>query len=212
MQQNYSKYFDEEGHLNTIARTLYADAMRLSKVEQLPEPLQQHIVDCSYCSSLIVILYDAISDLDYEDLSPHPVLETTQMSKWSISENPQDIEGILEQLMAEAIEIPSMERLLKKRATYRKSGAVELKIKKPIANALCFNELDFEFETPLSSPTDLSIRNHKGRLIKILLPVNTTKHSVPLQPQEKYPNGLYYWKLSPINGQPLVGKFYVYHS
>ncbi len=210
MQQNYSKYFDEEGHLNTIGRTLYADAMQLEKVEKLPDSLQQHVNDCSFCSSLIVVLYDAIAELNYSDLPSHPLLNVSPKGNFTLSDNPQDIERILEKLMAEAVEIPSMERLLKNQIAYRKLGRIEIKVNKPTPNALCFNQLDFELEEALTESADLSIRNHKGRVFRALLPKGEKAYSVSLQPKENYPNGLYYWKLTPANGKPLVGKFYVF--
>ncbi|MEZ4888482.1 MAG: hypothetical protein R3E32_27390 [Chitinophagales bacterium] len=211
MQQNYPIYFDSDGHLTTIARAMYADAMKLDKVTQLPDSVQEHTNVCNYCSSLIVVLFDAIEGIDYQDLAPHPVFEQNEKSHYSISDNPQNIEAILQQLMAEAVEIPSMERLLKTQSNYRKSDIEDLQVIQPLPNALYFNSVDFQFEKPLSHITDLSIRNHKGRVFKASLPIDTKDYTLTFSPRENFPSGLYYWKLTSRNSKPLVGKLYIYH-
>lgn len=210
MQKNNSKYFDPEGHLNTVGRSVYADAMKLEKVEQLPLNLQEHVGQCSYCSSLIILLYDAIQDIAYEEASPHPLFKTLPKSKWTLGNRPQDIETILTQLRKEAIEIPSMERLIQRGEVFRGQNHSQPLLLTPHLEQLCLHQIDFEFTQPIGVAADLSIRNHQKRVFKGQIPAHTTHFTVSFQPKVQFPNGLYYWKMVLKGGSPIAGKFYVY--
>ena len=214
MKKLYSQYFDDEGHLTTLARALYADAMKLNQVIRLPQPLQSHVNQCAYCSSLIAVLYDAIEEIDYQDAPTHPILKAAPNSKLSIGDKPEDIEALLQQVMQSAIEVPSMERLIKMQTQdrYRKAGNAKFTLNEPFSNQLYFNQVDFRFVAPTSISIALSIRSHKGRVFKAELPTQTALYTVTFTPKEKFPSGLYYWKLSPKGGKPFVGKFYIYQT
>ncbi len=210
MQKNNSKYFNPEGHLNTVGRSVYADAMKLEQVAQLPISLQKHVGKCTYCSSLIIVLYDIIEDIDYEEAIPHPLLKALPKSKWKIGNHLHDVEAILEQLRKEAVEIPSMERLIQRGKVFRNKHHSEPILLNPKSEQLFFHQIDFEFAQPIAVAADLSIRNHQKRVFKGQIPAHTSHFTVSFQPKMQFSNGLYYWKMVLKGGNPIAGRFYVF--
>lgn len=67
----HSNFFDEQGHLNDAGIVLWADAMRLQRENELPEPLQEHLELCSQCRMSVFDYYEFKKEDDIAELANH---------------------------------------------------------------------------------------------------------------------------------------------
>ena len=206
---NSTRYFDTQGHLNELGQMLYVDAMKVEKVGQLPEELPEHVMDCDYCNQNIRSTYILVEDLDYP-VELHPILDKAEASTLTLSDDAEDIDQILEKLMAEAITIPAMEKLLETQAAYRNEDAIGITLREPQANQLCKDGVDFHFIASENRPLTLTLQNHQQRVFRQKFEAGTTHIRIDFQPKNNFPAGLYYWKLVLKGKKPLVGKIYIY--
>ena len=65
-------YFNDKGHLTDEALSIYAEALKLDRQEQLPEALRGHLDSCLHCQEQAMALYSLIAGQDYSELGPHP--------------------------------------------------------------------------------------------------------------------------------------------
>ncbi|MFK7907172.1 MAG: hypothetical protein AB8B69_18695, partial [Chitinophagales bacterium] len=178
MNTNFADFFDETGHFNATARIYYVEAMYQNQVDSLPPDLQQHISDCDYCSIKILQSYQIALELGKE-LTTSP---KTEIGRFTLSDKQEDLEAILQQLMAEAIEIPVFEALIEEqvlRSTANESLSIE--VLQPAQNQICQNTIIFQLKTALLKPLILSIRNHQKRMLKVTIPPNTREYSIEVQ-------------------------------
>ncbi len=205
-------YFDEYGELNTLGRMLYAEAIHLNRLDELPDDIYNHVLQSPWASAEIIDLYTLIAEEEYETNGPHPFFD---LSDNSIGAGFDDIDRILAQLKAEAILNPTYEKAIEEQFAYRSSAAAftPLKVRKPIADELILKDyIDFEWETSSNKDLIFTLENHQKRLIKERLSAGTTSLRVDLRPKDNFPSGLYYWKLALRGGKPIIGKIYIYNS
>ena len=199
-------YTDTNGHLTQLGQMLYADAMKVEKVSELPVELPDHVFECDYCNNHVRSLYDLIVDLDYP-IERHPVLDTVEKSVLTLSDDPQNLDNLLKQLMAEEIQIPSYEKLV---GAYRSEDAVGIQLTNPTPNQLCKDGIDFRFMTSENNILTLTIESHGNRVFREKFAAGTQHIRVDFTPKSDFPKGMYYWKLVLKGKKPLVGKIYIY--
>lgn len=68
-------YFTDEGHLNEEYIALYVDALILSKVDNLPLPVLEHVEDCMQCKTGIIDLYEILKDHKEIKNRKHPYFD-----------------------------------------------------------------------------------------------------------------------------------------
>lgn len=203
-------YFDEYGELNTLGRMLYAEAILLKKIEELPTEVYNHVQESPWASAEIIELYQLIEDEEYNETTPHPFFD---FGDKTIGGNPLDIDQILAQLKSEATINPIYEKAIADLVLRNTATASALKAIKPISEQLITEDyIDFEWETMSNKPLVFTFETSKKRLIKERLTVGTTRYRLNLQPNEKFPSGLYYWKLAVRGGNPFIGKLYIYRE
>jgi len=208
--EDYSLFFDEEQHLNQKAQALYVDAMKLNRLVEVPKGVYEHAQNCSYCTVQLYELYEVLEGVNYADLGKHPWLDKG-LSKLYLSDKNQDLEAILQQLINDAITIPAYEQMIttihRNAAT---SGSETLKVTRPTKEQLCIDSILFQFYSNTNKKFTLILENHKGRVYKTRIAAGNTEHLVEFLPKEKFPSGLYYWKLALRGGSPMVmGKMYI---
>lgn len=208
-----SLYFDEENHLNQKAQALYIDAMQLNRLAEIPKEIYEHAQNCSYCTVELYELYEALEGVNYAKLGKHPWLDEG-LSELQLSDKSEDLESILQQLIADAITIPIYEEMLA--TTYRNSdtaGSETLEVTHPTSEQLCVNSVQFRFYSNSDKGFTLILENHQKRVYKTRIGAGSNEHLVEFQPKEKFPSGLYYWKLAVKGGNPMVmGKIYIYQK
>lgn len=204
-------FFDEYGELNASGRMLYAEAIRLNRLDELPADIYNHVLQSPWASAEIIDLYMLLEKEDYPTESPHPFFD---LSEISIGTDLANIDQILERLKAEAILNPTYEKVIQEQFAYRSSSAATLlKIVSPKEEQLITDSfIDFEWETNSDKNLILTLENHHRRLVKERLSAGTTSFKVQLTPKENFPSGLYYWKLALRGGKPVIGKIYIYNA
>ncbi|MCB0586729.1 MAG: hypothetical protein KDD06_15580 [Phaeodactylibacter sp.] len=65
-------YFTDKGHLTDEGLSLYAEALKLDQMDQVPEALREHLEQCPRCQEEAMALYALIAGQDYSELGPHP--------------------------------------------------------------------------------------------------------------------------------------------
>ena len=209
--EDYSLYFDEENHLNQKAQALYIDAMKLNRLAEIPKEIYEHAQNCSYCTVELYELYEALEGVHYAELGKHPWLDEG-LSELHLSDKKEDLEAILQQFIADAVEIPTYEEMISE--TYRSQNIGDtLVVHAPNPEQLCTNSVTFLFNSNSRRSFVLTLENHQKRVYKAKLPHNTMEHTILFTPKEKFPSGLYYWKLALRGGNPmLMGKIYIYQK
>ncbi len=203
-------YFDEYGELNTLGRMLYAEAVLLKRLEELPIEIYNHVQESPWASAEIIELYQLIEEEEYNENSPHPFFD---FSDKTIGGNPLDIDQILAQLKSEAILNPIYEKAISELVLRNTATASALKVVKPISEQLITgNYIDFEWKTDSNKPLVFTFETSKNRLVKERLTAGTTKYRLELKPSEIFSSGLYYWKLATRGGKLFIGKLYIYRE
>lgn len=70
-----SQFFANSGHLSEEGVSLYVDALKLGRNEELPGVLLEHVRDCMRCKEEITGLYFLVTREDYSDAGPHPYFD-----------------------------------------------------------------------------------------------------------------------------------------
>lgn len=68
-------YFNRHGHLTDEGLSLYAEALKLDRLDQLPIEVLAHVEQCPECESQVGVIYSLIAEMDMDELGPHPSLE-----------------------------------------------------------------------------------------------------------------------------------------
>ena len=71
-------YFSPEGHLNDSGIALYADAIKLNKIAQLPDNFKSHVDSCTICQHQLVDFSAIMTDVDQSDIKQHPYFDKNE--------------------------------------------------------------------------------------------------------------------------------------
>lgn len=213
MKKGNTTFFEEAGHLNMAGRMLYAEAVQLDRMGQLPDDIYEHVQSCAECSAEILLLTALMEDENTDASQEHPYFDKPEESEYFLTDNPSDIDALLESIRAEAIAIPLYDSMIAEQLTaaYRNS-ATAIKVLTPENEQLCQREATFTFEQTTPVQLILQIENHQGQVHKSKIPANTTTYTVSFEPAKQFPTGLYYWKLAGRGIKRMVGKFYVHQT
>ncbi len=72
----YGQFFGKNSHLTGEAVSLYVDALKLGRVDNLPPIMLHHVEGCQYCKEEITGLFSLLVEEDYSNTGPHPFLDT----------------------------------------------------------------------------------------------------------------------------------------
>lgn len=83
MLKETNSYFGPDGHLNDNGIALYADALMLDRVDDLPANVRSHVEDCVVCQQEIAVLCEMLDENLYREArEEHPFFKTdTQPQK-----------------------------------------------------------------------------------------------------------------------------------
>ncbi len=205
-------FFEADEHLNAAGRMLYVEAVQRSKIHSLPSKVYEHVNYCPECSAEILFLSELMEEESIPSNEVHPFFNNSN-STYFVSGDMQGIEELLEQIKAEAVQIPLYEKRIEEQSTAQYRGsATEIKLLSPQNEQLYQGEITFTFLSPTTSIITLIIRNHKGQVYKAKIPTHTLSHTIEFQPFTQFPTGVYYWQMIDQNRMRLVGKFYVYQT
>lgn len=210
MKEIEKKILDENGHLNEHGIMLYADAMKLVQVEKLPEFIQEHLHNCTFCSTKVIDLFKLIEDLDYSH-QIHPILGLSQDVDFTLDADSSHLEAVLQQLLDDAIQLPVFENLIETQFAYRNSKAKDLfQVLKPQSEQVCIRFIDFLFSQAITKKTFISLTHHNGRILKELIPIGNKEYRIDIA--DDFTPGLYYWKVMIEGEKALVGKVFIWSN
>lgn len=194
---------------------LYAEAIQLDKVDELPKILYEHLSECEECDEDVTTLAMFIKDKDYSKLEAHPFFDL-QQSHLSLSDNPMDLDRLLEEIKASVTPVPRYEKMITESLTFRStaSAALQLKVLRPKPEELFLNAIEFQFEATANAPILLQIENQNRRKVipPIELAANERTYVINLGKSSPFKTGLYYWKAAVKGMKPIMGKFYVFNT
>ena len=202
------QYYEGE-HLNDAGLMLYAEAIQLGKVGELPDGFYQHIRQCRECDEGVMELTLFLKSNEINMDGEHPYFDR-RSSDITIPDDPEELDQILQQIIAEATPVPHYERMIEKSLSYRSSTNVPLTVSSPHNGQLYAGIIPFTFDTKTHKPITLLLENNKmERVVKpVKLPAGTTEYKMEVS---HLPTGLYYWKAGIGAKMLLTGKVYLYH-
>lgn len=71
-------FFNKDGHLNTNGLSLYADAVKLNKVSEVPGDVSSHLRDCRRCQQEMIELTSIMTEVDQAGVGEHPYLKANE--------------------------------------------------------------------------------------------------------------------------------------
>ncbi len=71
----FSHFWLKEAHLSEEAVSLYVDALKLDRVDQLPPRTVEHVRRCPECQKEITGLFSLLAEEDYSKTGPHPFFD-----------------------------------------------------------------------------------------------------------------------------------------
>ncbi|MEZ4887013.1 MAG: hypothetical protein R3E32_19945 [Chitinophagales bacterium] len=206
--KNTHKYFDTKGHLTLEGVAIYAEAVKLGKVEKLPDSFQEYLLKVPTAAQEVLEIYELIADEKID--STYFPFDQIKTSTYVVPTTNEDLDvflaGILQKALAE--ESTPNARLERRMLQTVKAGNTSLKILTPKENEVCIDKIHFSFNVPIGEDAYLTIFNQKNEeIIEYELDVESMDFNLLLT-EKNYPSGLYYWMLD--NGGDLqTRRFYV---
>lgn len=206
----HSKIFDAKGNLTLEGRIIYAHAMHLSKVDDLPEELLDHVWENDDSRSAIAELYELL-DIETVKKNPHTYFKkvSTDIGFLKIDWSNLDaaMQDILQQALAEqATPNRKMER---KMAMSFKTSATKIEVLQPKKDAVCIQRINFVFSFKTPQPYWLHFKNAQGQSKgEFEIPKGSNQFQISIEDKIQFPTGLYYWTLL-ANGTPMTNRLYI---
>ena len=198
-------YFDTDGHFTLETRSLYADAMRLDRVEELPSELVEHLQGCLQCSIDTIDLYQLTQHQRTDEGEKHPFFDLGQSVPTSNEELDDMLEGILRSALSEmSVQNEKMEAQLE--LSFKSDSNLDMIL--PKKDAVCIDKIQFELNETSRQRIPLNIRDAKGNIVyRFKMLPNTLKHNVSIDKQG-FATGLYYWTAL-LSGVRRTGRLYI---
>ncbi len=190
-----TKLFKQE-HLSEEGVMLYAEAMKIDRVFQLPGSFYKHITACESCRERVTRLYKLVSKLPFAAPAPDSFFGALDIKLQRIKQITRPIK--------------KYERALTMIMRSEEEGAVNIKLASPIDEQLYMYSITFDFDEALAFNTRLAIINEEDETVfGEDLAINIESYTIDKKQLEMLPDGLYYWKLM-YDGGLKMGKFYWY--
>ncbi len=206
----YNKIFDDEGNLTMESRILYAYAMHLSRVDELPLDLVEHFWNNEQSRSQIIELYELYDD-ELIAQHPHPFFESQSKEKVVVDFDWENLDASLEQLLRSALSEQSQtnQALERKMVTSFKTSAATFEVNAPQKDTVCVQNITFQFKHPLPEEAALHFKNAKGKTVsRYTVPKGSTIYNVSTSNVTQFPSGLYYWTLL-VGSTPITNRLYI---
>lgn len=206
----YNKIFDNKGNLTMESRILYAYAMRLSRVNELPPDLIEHFWNNDQSRAQIIELYELYDDSLIAE-HPHPFFETQSKEKVAMHFDWENLDASLEQLLRSTLAEQSQTNraLERKMAASFKTTVAVFKVNAPKKDAVCIQNIIFQFKHSLSEDATLHLKNANGKTVgRYTAPKSSTSYKVSTSNVAQFPSGLYYWTFL-VGSVPITNRLYI---
>jgi len=206
----YNNIFDNKGKLTMESRILYAYAMHLSKVNELPPILVEHFWNNLESREEIIELYE-LYDAEMIAQHPHPFFASQSKENSTKHFDWENLDEALEQLLRTALAKQSQTNsaMERKVATSFKASNTIFQVITPQKDAVCVQTISFVFQQPIPQNAALHLKNVQGKTIgRFTLSKGNKQHKISIADAQRFPSGLYYWTLL-MGGSPITNRLYI---
>ncbi|MEZ4886049.1 MAG: hypothetical protein R3E32_15040 [Chitinophagales bacterium] len=204
------RIFDDEGKLTKEGRIIYAHAMHLSKVDDLPEELIEYVWKEDESREDIEDLYELlIPSMVLEN--PHPFFLQTSMNPSLVSIDWTNLEAAMEDILRQALaeQTTPNRKMERKMALSFKATNLDMEVIRPKKDAVCVQSITFVFSQATAKSYWIHFKNAKGGDIEEMeVPKGSHEFQISIEDKLQFPTGLYYWTIL-VNGTPMTNRLYV---
>lgn len=189
---------------------LYAYAMHLSKVDELPSELIEHFWSNEESRKQIIELYE-LYDAEMIAAHPHPYFSANSPQK-VVDFDWENLEGALEAILRGVLEKQSpVNGALERRmaASYKAAAMVAFEVLTPKKDAVYIQNIHFTFSQAIPQNSELHLKNTQGKTVgRFEVIKDSDQYEVAVRDSKQFPSGLYYWTLL-IGTQPITNRLYI---
>ncbi|MFK7904021.1 MAG: hypothetical protein AB8B69_02805 [Chitinophagales bacterium] len=206
----HNNIFDKKGNLTMESRILYAYAMHLSKVEELPTILVEHFWNNLESREEIIELYE-LYDAEMISEHPHPFFASQSRGSSAQGFDWENLDEALEQVLRAALaeQTQTNSAMERKMVASFKAGSAAFQVFAPKRDAVCVQTIPFVFQQPLSQNGNLHLKNAQGKTIgRFTISKGSKRHKISIADAQKFPSGVYYWTLL-VGSSPITNRLYI---
>ncbi|MFK7908047.1 MAG: hypothetical protein AB8B69_23150 [Chitinophagales bacterium] len=204
------RIFDEDDNLNIEGRILYAEAMHLSKVADLPQKLIDYVWEDDENRLAVAELYELL-DAKAVQKNPHVYFKKFMDTASLVSIDWNNLDAVLEDILRTALssEHTPNRRMERRMALSLKTSNKTLRVSQPEKDAICVEQITFQFSEATPQPYRLLLQNAQGEEIEeFKVSTNKLQFQISIEDNDKYPTGLYYWTLL-VGKTPISNRLYI---
>jgi len=200
-------YFDTEGNLTLEGVAIYAEAIKLDKVAELPDSFQDYILNVPNAAQEVLEIYELIADEELD--STYFPFGKMEMSSYKVPQTNEDLDAFLVKILQKALaEESTPNKRLERRMLQTVKAGNSLKVLTPKENSVCIDKVHFTFNVSVGQETYLTIFNQEDEeVVEYDIEEGLITFEVGLN-ENNYPSGLYYWMLD-NDGSTQTKRFYV---
>jgi len=202
--------FDTKGTLTTEGRILYAHAMHLSKVDDLPDELLDYVWEDDESREEIAELYELLN-IKIVQKNPHPYFSSNTDENTLVSIDWTNLDAAMERILRDALAEQSTPNraIERKMALSFKAASAVIQLTSPKKDAVCIHTITFLFSEAIDQSYWLHLKNAKGRSKgQFEIPKGSHHFQLSIEDSDQLPTGLYYWTLL-ANGIPITNRLYI---
>lgn len=204
------RIFDDQGGLTLEGRVLYAHAMHLSRVDDLPEELVDYVWENDESRNAIAELYELLETSMVKN-NPHSFFANTPMPSTFVAIDWNNLDTAMEDILRQALseQTTPNRKLERKMAISFKASAAAIQVFHPKKDAICIHTITFIFSHKTSEPHWVHFKNAKGESKgEFEIPKEKKEFQISIEDEKQFPMGLYYWTLL-VDGTPMTNRLYI---
>lgn len=204
------RIFDGENNLNIEGRILYAQAMHLSQVANLPKRLLDYVWEDDESRLAIAELYELL-DVQKVQKTHHLYFKQFTKTDSFISIDWNNLDAALEDIIRTTLsnQHTPNRRMERRMALSLKTSNKTLRVSQPKKDAICVQQITFQFSEATLQAYRLLLQNAQGEEIgEFEVPANSSQFQISIEDNEKYPTGLYYWTIL-VGKTPISSRLYI---
>ncbi len=204
------RIFDEDDSLNFEGRILYAQAMHLAKVANLPKKLTDYVWEDDESRLAVSELYELLDPKAVQE-NPHVYFKQFLKTDSLVFIDWNNLDAALEDILRTTLSSQHTpnRRMERRMALSLKNSNKILEVTQPEKDAVCIQQMTFQFSEATQQPYRLLLQNAQGEDIgEFEVPADSLQFQIPIEDKEKYHTGLYYWTLL-VGKTPISNRLYI---
>ncbi|MGB0930815.1 MAG: hypothetical protein ACPGVB_08570 [Chitinophagales bacterium] len=206
----FNNIFDNTGNLTMESRILYAYAMHLSKVDELPTVLVNHFWSNTDSREQIIELYE-LYDAEMIAQHPHPFFGLPSKRSSNKHFDWDNLDEALEQILRTALaeQAQTNSAMERKMVASFKTASTAFRVLTPKKDTVCVQTILFVFQQPIPQEAALHFKNAKGKTVgRFTVSKGSTQYKISIEDAQAFPSGLYYWTFL-VGTRPMTNRLYI---